>query len=262
MRERLLQFARHHSLPPAWTAFLEQGHDWTGARNFFLSLLLLGIALVLALNGAAAFDQRLMRLAAFYHSLALAICAYVSVKLVPAMARGTPLKWLFYQVNYKLTKEGGVYLAATFVIVLAALNTGNNLLFLVLASLLAGILVSGVVSRVVLTGIELELELPDHVFARQPVLASLTLENLKLTLPSFSLTVHGEADTNVPVGQAGLLHRAMLAAGKSSTLYTYPGAHHLFNFSLGPDVTFDPSAATLSWERTLRFLGEHLSPRP
>ena len=196
MRERLLQFARHHSLPPAWTAFLEQGHDWTGARNFFLSLLLLGIALVLALNGAAAFDQRLMRLAAFYHSLALAICAYVSVKLVPAMARGTPLKWLFYQVNYKLTKEGGVYLAATFVIVLAALNTGNNLLFLVLASLLAGILVSGVVSRVVLTGIELELELPDHVFARQPVLASLTLENLKLTLPSFSLTVHGEADTN------------------------------------------------------------------
>jgi carboxymethylenebutenolidase len=72
---------------------------------------------------------------------------------------------------------------------------------------------------------------------------------------------HGEADTNVPVGQARLLHRAMLAAGKSSTLYTYPGADHLFNFSIGPDVRFDPAAARLSWERTLAFLNRHLKPR-
>lgn len=72
---------------------------------------------------------------------------------------------------------------------------------------------------------------------------------------------HGEADTNVPVGQARLLHRAMLAAGKSSTLYTYPGADHLFNFSIGPDVRFDPAAARLSLERTVRFLDQHLKPR-
>ena len=72
---------------------------------------------------------------------------------------------------------------------------------------------------------------------------------------------HGETDTNVPVDQARLLHRAMLAAGKSSTLYTYPGADHLFNFSIGPDVRFDPAAARLSWERTLAFLNRHLKPR-
>ncbi len=73
---------------------------------------------------------------------------------------------------------------------------------------------------------------------------------------------HGEADRNVPVEQGRLLHRALVAAGKSSTLYTYPGADHLFNFSLGPDVNFDPSAAKLAWDRTLRFLDEHLGPRP
>ncbi|MBI2161148.1 MAG: dienelactone hydrolase family protein [Candidatus Rokubacteria bacterium] len=72
---------------------------------------------------------------------------------------------------------------------------------------------------------------------------------------------HGEADTNVPLGQARLLHRALLAAGKSSTLHTYPGADHLFNFSIGPDVRFDPAAARLSWERTVRFLDQHLKPR-
>jgi carboxymethylenebutenolidase len=69
---------------------------------------------------------------------------------------------------------------------------------------------------------------------------------------------HGEADANVPVEQARLLHRAMLAAGKSSSLYTYPGADHLFNFSIGPDVRFHPVAAELSWDRTLRFLDQHL----
>jgi len=50
----------------------------------------------------------------------------------------------------------------------------------------------------------------------------------------------------------------MLAAGKSSSLYTYPGADHLFNFSIGPGVRFDPTAAELSWDRTLRFLDSHL----
>jgi len=73
---------------------------------------------------------------------------------------------------------------------------------------------------------------------------------------------HGEADANVPVQQARLLHRAMVAAGKSSSLYTYAGADHLFNFSIGSDVRFDPAAAELSWDRTLNFLNRHLSPGP
>jgi carboxymethylenebutenolidase len=73
---------------------------------------------------------------------------------------------------------------------------------------------------------------------------------------------HGEADRSVPVEQARLLHRALVAAGKTSTLHTYPGADHLFNFSIGPDARFDHAAARLSWQRTLAFLDRHLKPRP
>jgi carboxymethylenebutenolidase len=69
---------------------------------------------------------------------------------------------------------------------------------------------------------------------------------------------HGETDANVPVEQARLLHRAMVAAGKSCSLYTYPGADHLFDFAIGPNVRFDPAAAELSWDRTLRFFNQHL----
>ena len=37
-----------------------------------------------------------------------------------------------------------------------------------LACLLAGILVSGIISHMVLSGVELRLDLPDHIFASQP----------------------------------------------------------------------------------------------
>jgi carboxymethylenebutenolidase len=70
---------------------------------------------------------------------------------------------------------------------------------------------------------------------------------------------HGDADRNVPVEQARLLHRSLLGAGKSSVLHLYPGADHLFNFALGPDARHDATAARLARERTLQFLTRHLA---
>ena len=116
----------------------------------------------------------------------------MAVTIVPALARRTSLRWIAYQVDYRLTREGIIYLVAVFVLVLAAVNTGNNLLFLILACLLAGILISGVLSRVVLTGIELKFDLPEHIFAEQPVLAEIELRNEKQIWPSFSLRVVGD----------------------------------------------------------------------
>jgi carboxymethylenebutenolidase len=71
---------------------------------------------------------------------------------------------------------------------------------------------------------------------------------------------HGEADRTVPASQARLLHDALVRAAKPSILHLYPGADHLFNFSIGPDARHHPDAARLSWERTLTFLNRHLSP--
>jgi len=189
MREQLRQFVlRHPALSPA-AQYFEPDYDWSGAKNFLLAMFLLMVALVISLNGAAFFDRGMWRAGALLHSVALILAFYVSVRLVPRMAAATPLRWLIYQVDYKFTREGGVYVLTVFVIALAAINTGNNLLFIIVSCLLAGILVSGAASRMVLTGIELSLELPEHIFAQRPVLASLTLSNRKLTLPSFSLLV-------------------------------------------------------------------------
>jgi hypothetical protein len=162
-------------------------------RNFFVAIGALGLALGLALYSGAAAQTGHEGVAASSALAALALAAWVGLTIVPKLARRTPLRWLAYQIDYKLTREGLVYLGGVAVVTLAALNTGNNLLFMVLACLLSGILISGVLSRLVLSGVDLHLELPEHIFATQPAVALAELRNEKFWLPSFSLSVVGEA---------------------------------------------------------------------
>jgi uncharacterized protein (DUF58 family) len=166
--------------------------DRPGWRNFGVAMLVLSVALLVALFSATAAQEGRIALAAVTTAIALGLAAWVGIAIVPALARRTSLRWLAYQVDYRLTRDGIVYLVAVFILVLAAVNTGNNLLFMILACSLAGILISGVLSRVVLTGIELKFDLPEHIFAERPVIAEIELRNEKQWWPSFSLRVVGE----------------------------------------------------------------------
>lgn len=165
--------------------------DRPGVRAFFLSMAALAVALMLALYSGAAAELGRVRLASISALSALLVAAWVSVTLVPVLARRTPLRWLGYKMEYKVTREGWFYMAGILLIALAALNTGNNLLFLILASLIAAILMSGILSSITISGVAMRLELPEHIFAGQPVRARIELENEKFTLPSFSLRVEG-----------------------------------------------------------------------
>ncbi|MFY9531723.1 MAG: DUF58 domain-containing protein [Candidatus Acidiferrales bacterium] len=176
----------------SFVARLWQGRDRPGWRNFAIAMAILAGALLLSLYSAAVAEQGRVWMASVAAIAALSLAGWVAVAIVPALARRTSLRWLVYQIDYRLTREGIVYLAAVFVLVLAAVNTGNNLLFMLLGCLLAGILISGVLSRVVLAGIELKLELPEHIFAEQPLLATVEVRNQKEMMPSFSLRVIGE----------------------------------------------------------------------
>jgi uncharacterized protein (DUF58 family) len=169
-----------------------RGRDRPGWKNFGIAMLVLSFALVIALFSAAAAQAGRIAVAAGATVVALGLAGWVAITIVPALARRTSLRWFVYQVDYKLTREGIIYLGAVFILVMAAVNTGNNLLFMILACSLATILISGVISRIVLTGIELKFDLPEHIFAEQPVLAEMELRNEKQTWPSFSLLVVGE----------------------------------------------------------------------
>lgn len=168
--------------------------DRPGVRAFVVSMAALGVALVLALYSGAAAELNRRGLSIISAIAALIVAGWVAVTLVPVLAKRTPLRWLGYRIEYKVTKEGWIYVGSILLISLAALNTGNNLLFLILASLIAIILMSGILSSISLTGLTMRLELPQHIFAGQSVRALIELENEKLTLPSFSLRVEGAKD--------------------------------------------------------------------
>ncbi len=169
-----------------------RGVDRAGWRSFAGALAALSVALLLALYSSAAAEGGQKWLAWTAALAALGLAGWVAVRVVPGLARRTALRWLALRLQYRLTREGSLYLTLLVVVLLAALNTANNLLFLILAAMLAGLLISGVVSRLTLAGLELRLELPEHIFAGQPVQAAVALRNNKPMLPSYSLRVVGE----------------------------------------------------------------------
>jgi uncharacterized protein (DUF58 family) len=170
-----------------------QGRDKPGWRNFGVAMLVLSAALMVALFSAAVAQQGRVALAAASTAVALGLAGWVAVTIVPNLARRTSLGWVVYQIDYKLTREGMAYLGVVGILILASVNTGNNLLFMILACSLAGIVISGVLSRAVLTGVGLKFDMPEHVFAEQPVVAEMELRNDKEFWPSFSLRVVGKA---------------------------------------------------------------------
>src|SRR5271157_2146405 len=172
--------------------------DRPAVRAFFLSMAALTVALILALYSGAAAQLGNLFLASASALTALVVAAWVGVTLVPTLAKRTPLRWIGYRMEYRVTREGWVYIAGIVLVAMAAINTGNNLLFLILACLIASILMSGVLSSITLTGVELRLNLPEHIFAGQTVRATVELVNEKLTLPSFSLRVEGVKKKGAP----------------------------------------------------------------
>jgi uncharacterized protein (DUF58 family) len=170
--------------------------DRPAVRAFFLSIAALGVALLLALYSGAAAELGQVVLSIACALGALLVAAWVGITLVPVLAKRTPLRWIGYKMEYRVTREGWMYIGGVLIVAMAALNTGNNLLFLILASLIAVILMSGILSSITLSGVKMRLELPEHIFAGQPVRALVELENEKLTLPSFSLRVEAAKKKN------------------------------------------------------------------
>jgi uncharacterized protein (DUF58 family) len=178
---------REPSAPRGWLAAI----DRAGWRRFFLALFALTVGLFLALYATALSQSGRYRMAATIAGFSLLLTALVAIRVVPALARRTTLRRWLIRIDYEFTREGAVYLAMILVITVAALNTGNNLLFIILACMLAAMLASGILSWIVLQGLGIDLALPDHVFAEQPVLARLRLQNRKEFLPTFSVTLSG-----------------------------------------------------------------------
>lgn len=89
----------------------------------------------------------------------------------------------------KLTRAGVVYIALTLLLGFAAVNTGNNLIYLLVSALLGFMVVSGILGRENLRHLHLDLLLPDEIYDGIPTLVTLQLTNGRRRTPAFLLRV-------------------------------------------------------------------------
>jgi uncharacterized protein (DUF58 family) len=109
------------------------------------------------------------------------------------------------------TPAGTRYILLTLAVGLAAINTGNNLLYLILGMMLSLIIVSGILSEQSLRKISVDWRFPARIFARQPVPVEMRITNGKRFLPSFSFRMDDGS------GAARSVYTFKLSAGETIT---------------------------------------------
>jgi uncharacterized protein (DUF58 family) len=116
----------------------------------------------------------------------------------------------------RLTRDGWYFCILTIGVGAAALNTGNNLLFLVLGLLLATIVLSGVLSERTLQGISVRREPLRDPCAGEPFTVSIRIRNRKRFWPSFALVLR---EPDGPV--AGSMARALIVEPAQEQIISY-----------------------------------------
>ena len=121
------------------------------------------------------------------------------------------------RIAYRLTMGGALFAVGLVFTGLAAFFSANNLLFLVFSAMLALVLVSEFLSRLVLAGLEVELLLPRHVSARAATPARIRVRNIKRRTPSFSIELAGRRDplSNLPSILKAPVYFPVIPAGEA-----------------------------------------------
>ncbi|NJD55655.1 MAG: DUF58 domain-containing protein [Nitrospirae bacterium] len=143
----------------------------------------------------------------------------------------------------RLTREGKRFFLATALIAVAAVNTGNNLIYLILSLMLSFTTLSYVILRVNLSSLLLEVSFGGPVFAGEPARAELIIRNRK-GIPAYSLNIQAEDAveklycTYVP--PAGVVREEMNLIFRKRGLYGYRDFSVLSGF---PFILFQKTIA-------------------
>jgi uncharacterized protein (DUF58 family) len=157
--------------------------------RFFAAIAGLTLAFTAAVFSTASARSGNVLATAVLASAALLMSGWVGLTTVPYLAKRVAFSRVREALDYEVTKEGLAYMGLVLIVGVAALNTGNNLLFIIVSAMLAAILISGVVSAAMLRRMEMEVGLPEHVFANVPVLGRVSVRNQSRWWPSFSVSV-------------------------------------------------------------------------
>jgi uncharacterized protein (DUF58 family) len=104
-------------------------------------------------------------------------------------------KWWPGAFRQSVTRTGLIFAFGIVLLAFAAVLSANNLLFLVLSAMLGVLGISGFVSKLGLSGLEIDIILPEHLSARRKIRAGVRLKNLKHWMTSFAIQVAGSAES-------------------------------------------------------------------
>ena len=178
---------------------------------------------------------------------ALLLAAFSVALVVPRFLRGNKPGLPRARRALQLTARGIVFLLVVLLLGVSTIDSGNNLLILVLSTLVAALLVSGFGSNLGLQNLHVSLQLPSRIHAGQKAVFLLTLRNLKRWVPSFGIRLRnrrceevGEEATDF-FGQEQ--HFPYLAAGGSlelqmETIFGERGAYSLEGFEVTTSFPF------------------------
>src|SRR5262245_26504257 len=137
-------------------------------KHFLKSIGLLTIAMIAALYSSNAGGDGRVVGAAVSAFLALGIAIWVAIKFVPRLASNVDWEGRPWFSRYQVTRDGWIYFAAVTIVVFAAVNTANNLLYMVLSGLLAVLVLSGFLSALNFRSMRVHVRIPSRCFAGEP----------------------------------------------------------------------------------------------
>jgi uncharacterized protein (DUF58 family) len=135
-------------------------------------------------------------------------------------------RWLQPPRRLRPTRAGWIFFLLLFGVGFAALNTGNNLMYLVLALMLAFLVLSGLLSEASLRGIRVRRRLPREMFAERDARIALEIHNDQRRVTALAVVVEDR------VADAASRDRA---AGRCFALRIAPGATETRSYRLRPE---------------------------
>lgn len=123
--------------------------------------------------------------------------------------------------SLQVTKEGKIFIGVLFCIGIAAINTGNNLLYLTVATLLSLIVISGVMSESTLRGIKVRRALPRHIYKGSPAPMLIEVTNRKSILPSYSFKLMEEETPQMEASQSYMIKLPPGESDAATSRYTF-----------------------------------------
>jgi uncharacterized protein (DUF58 family) len=164
-------------------------------KHFMASIGLLAIAMMAALYSSNAARNGNAWGAAVSAVAALMIAIAVAIKFVPRLASHVDWHWLPFLSHYHITREGWIYFGAVAVVVFAAINTSNNLLYIILSALLAVLILSGFLSALNFTSIGTAIRIPSRCYAGEPFPITVQVRNEKTVFPTFAISFEPSKDS-------------------------------------------------------------------